>query len=177
MVKRKRIWIARDYAKCSGCRKCEVACSLFHEKKIWPEASRIRVFMLIPGAEIPHFCALCHDHPCVESCAYNAVSVSETTGAILVDKEKCTACGACITACPGRIPHLHPTENYALICDLCGGNPQCAKVCHEGRWDALWIADRHADYGYSWRLYARRPEEILKDLVINQFGEKGKELI
>jgi len=105
------------------------------------------------------------------------MSVSEVTGAILVDKEKCTACGACINACPGRIPHLHPTENYALICDLCGGNPQCVKVCHEGRWDTLWIADRQADYEYSWRLYARRPVEILKDLVINLFGEKGKELI
>ena len=45
-------WIARDYLKCSGCRKCEIACSLFHEKRIWPEASRIRVFMLVPGAEV-----------------------------------------------------------------------------------------------------------------------------
>ncbi|MGQ9461025.1 MAG: 4Fe-4S dicluster domain-containing protein, partial [Candidatus Bathyarchaeaceae archaeon] len=37
------IWVVRDYLKCSGCRKCEIACSLFHEKRIWPEASRIRV--------------------------------------------------------------------------------------------------------------------------------------
>lgn len=44
---KRRIWIIRDYVKCSGCRKCEIACSLFHEKRIWPEASRIRIFMLV----------------------------------------------------------------------------------------------------------------------------------
>ena len=90
MSSQKRIWIVRDYLKCSGCRKCEIACSLFHENKIWPEASRIRVFMLVPGVEVPHLCAQCDDYPCVESCPVNALSVSEETGAVLVDKEKCT---------------------------------------------------------------------------------------
>ncbi len=35
--------------KCSGCRLCEIACSLEHEGIIWPEASRIRIFELLPG--------------------------------------------------------------------------------------------------------------------------------
>jgi len=170
-----RIWIARDYIKCSGCRRCEIACSISHEGKIWPEASRIRIFMLTPGAEIPHFCAQCHDHPCLESCPTQAISVSNDTGAMLVDREKCTACGNCIDACPGRIPHLHPTENYSLICDLCRGDPQCVKVCSEGGWDALWIAP--APESYSYRLYARKPEELTKELLIHLLGEKGFEMI
>ncbi len=168
-------WIARDYLKCSGCRKCEIACSLFHEKRIWPEASRIRVFMLVPGAEVPHFCAQCHDHPCVDACPPTALSVDVKTGAILVDRGKCTSCGLCIDACPGRVPHLHPTENYALICDLCGGEPQCVKVCSEGGWDALWVANKPSSYSY--KLYAKRPEEITRELVINLYGEKGKEVV
>ena len=180
MVKRKRIWIARDYAKCSGCRKCEIACSLFHEKKIWPEASRIRVFMLVPGVEVPHLCAQCDDHPCIDSCSVTALSVSSETGAILVDREKCTGCGSCIEACPGKIPHLHPTERYALICDLCGGSPQCARVCHDGKWDAILAlyknpVGREATCNY--KLYARKPEEITKDLLLNLYGETGKDLI
>jgi len=175
MSKTEPVWIARNYTRCSGCRKCEIACSLFHEKRIWPEASRIRVFMLVPGAEVPHFCAQCHDYPCIESCPFEAISVSKETEAVLVDKEKCTGCGLCIDACPGRIPHLHPTENYALICDLCGGDPRCAKVCNEGKWNALWVVEK--DKSHSYKLYARKPEDVTRDLVINLYGEKGKEVI
>ncbi len=61
-----------------------------------------------------------------------------------VDRELCNACGNCVEACPGRIPHLHPTEGYALICDFCGGDPQCVKACHEGRWDSLFMVKRRA---------------------------------
>jgi len=168
------IWIVRDYLKCSGCRKCEIACSLYHENRIWPEASRIRVFMLVPGAEVPHFCVQCEDYPCVESCPTSALSISEETGAVLVDKEKCTSCGQCIEACPGKVPHMHPIEKYAVICDLCEGEPQCAKVCHEGEWDVLKVISR-GDRLY--KVFARRPEDITRELVINLYGETGEELI
>jgi len=181
MTTQKRIWIVRDYLRCSGCRKCEIACSLFHENRIWPEASRIRVFMLVPGAEVPHLCVQCEDYPCVESCPVDALSVSTDTGAVLVDKEKCTGCSLCIDACPGRVPHIHPTEKYAVICNLCGGEPQCVKVCQKGKWDALRIIFK-ADEQWSgrdraYKLYARTPEEITQDLVINLYGEAGEELI
>jgi Fe-S-cluster-containing hydrogenase component 2 len=170
-----KIWLARDLIKCSGCRKCEIACSIAHEGQIWPEASRIRVFMLTPTIEFPHFCAQCEDYPCVESCSFDALSVSDETGAVIVDKEQCTACGQCIQACPGRIPHIHPTEKYAVICDLCGGDPQCAKVCEEGRWNVLWVVPKPPSSSY--KLYARRPKEITEDLAKNLYGEYGKELV
>lgn len=168
--KRALIWIARDLSKCSGCRKCEVACSLFHEKCIWPEASRIRVFMLAPGIEFPHFCAQCEDYPCVEACPVNALSVSKETGAVIVDSNTCIGCGKCIDACPGRIPHLHSKGNKILICDLCGGDPQCVKVCQEGLWNVLRIVPKG---NYSYKLYARTPEEIARDLAVKIFGEDG----
>jgi len=168
------IWITRDYLKCSGCRKCEIACSLFHEGKIWPEASRIRVFMLVPGAEFPHFCAQCEDYPCVEACPEDALSISKETEAVLVDREKCTACGICIDACPGRIPHIHPTDKYAVICDLCGGEPRCVEACRKGEWNVLKAVTRK---DRSYKVYARTPEEITRDLVVNLYGEAGKELI
>jgi Fe-S-cluster-containing hydrogenase component 2 len=86
MAKKKEpIWIAREFPKCSACRKCEIACSLAHENRIWPEASRVRVFMLVPGLEFPHLCAQCEDYPCVESCPFKALSISKRTGAVLVD--------------------------------------------------------------------------------------------
>lgn len=168
------IWIARDLSKCSGCRKCEIACSLFHENRIWPEASRIRIFMLVPGVEFPHFCAQCDDYPCVEACPVEALSIHSKTGAVLVDKEKCTACGQCVEACPGRIPHMHPTENHILICDLCGGNPECVKVCREGGWNVLKTVSRE---DISYKLYARTPEEITRDLSVKIYGELGEEFL
>ncbi|MCD6088310.1 4Fe-4S dicluster domain-containing protein [Candidatus Bathyarchaeota archaeon] len=163
------IWIARDYFRCSGCRRCEIVCSLHHEGKIWPEASRIRVFMLVPGVEIPHLCVQCSDYPCVDSCPVNALSVDKRTGAVIVDREKCTACGECIDACPGKIPYIHPAENYAVICDLCGGDPKCVEACREGGWNALEIIKRE-DIP-TLRLYAKTPEEITRNVIRKLYGE------
>lgn len=53
----KPIWIARDMS----------ACSMEHEGWMWPEASRVRVFMPFPGVEVPHLCAQCQDYPCVDA--------------------------------------------------------------------------------------------------------------
>ncbi|MBS7658995.1 MAG: 4Fe-4S dicluster domain-containing protein [Candidatus Bathyarchaeia archaeon] len=170
----KNIWIARDYLKCSGCRKCEIACSLFHEGKIWPEASRIRIFMLFPGLEVPHLCTQCDNYPCVNSCKFNALSINEKTGAVIVNKEACTACGVCINACPGKVPWLHPKEKYVLICDLCGGNPKCVEECHEGGWDALKIIPKTV-LGFerkNYKLYAREPEDVTKELAKVIYGEE-----
>ena len=169
------VWIARDYAKCSGCRRCEIVCSLSHEGKIWPEASRVRVFMLVPGVEIPHLCAQCHDYPCVDACPTDALSVSKETEAVLVDKEKCIACGKCIDACPGKIPFIHPAEDYAVICDLCDGEPKCVEACKRGRWDALEILER--EDSHTFKLYARTPEELTRDTIVQLYGEEWKEKV
>jgi Fe-S-cluster-containing hydrogenase component 2 len=69
---------------------------------------------------------------------------------------------------------MHPRENKVLICDLCGGDPQCVKVCQEGLWNALRIVPRG---NYSYKLYARTPEEIARDLAVKIFGEEGERYI
>ena len=93
------VWVSREFSKCSGCRKCEIVCSLSHENKIWPEASRVRVFMLVPGAEFPHLCTQCEDYPCVQGCPTKALGVNKETSAVIVNVEKCVGCGKCIDAC------------------------------------------------------------------------------
>jgi carbon-monoxide dehydrogenase iron sulfur subunit len=170
-----RVWVARDYAKCSGCRICEIACSLQHEGRIWPEASMVRVFMFFPGLEVPHLCTQCHDYPCVASCPFQALGVNEETGAVEVYMDKCNACGACIEACPGRVPHLHPNRKYIVICDLCGGDPRCARVCTKLGYDCLSLSKRGAEMTYD--LYAVKPMEVAKNLALNLYGDEGREVI
>ena len=175
MSELEHVWIARDYTKCSGCRRCEIVCSLSHEGKIWPEASRVRVFMLVPGVEVPHLCAQCHDYPCVDVCPTDALSVNKETEAVLVDREKCTACGNCIDACPGKIPYIHPAEDYAVICDLCDGEPKCVEACRAGGWNALEVLKR--EESHTFKLYARTPEELTRETIVQLYGEKWKEEI
>jgi ferredoxin len=69
---------------------------------------------------------------------------------------------------------MHPTENRVLICDLCGGDPRCVKVCQEGSWNVLKVVPRGV---YAYKLYARTPEEITRDLAIKIYGEQGEDLL
>lgn len=131
--------------------------------------------MLVPGAEIPHLCTQCDDYPCVKSCQFEALSVDENTSAVLVDKEKCTACGVCIEACPGKIPHIHPKDNYVVICDLCDGKPECAKVCTKAGYNALRVVKEGPALSHN--LFAMVPEDLTKDVAENLYGEKAEELI
>jgi len=131
-------------------------------------------FHAVPGVDFPHFCAQCEDYPCVKACPVEALSIANKTGAVIVDAEKCIACGKCINACPGRIPHMHPNGKFILICDLCAGEPQCVKVCREGEWNVLKRVSRgNRSYG----LYARTPEEITRDLALKMYGEKAEEFL
>ncbi len=169
------VWIVRDHLRCTGCRRCEIACSLHHEGWIWPEASRIRIFMPFPGLEVIHLCAQCDDYPCVEACPVEALSVDERTKAVLVDREKCTGCGVCIDACPGQVPFLHPKDGKATICDLCGGDPECVKVCVEAGYRAIYAVEEEVNVNR--KLFARPPLEVARDIAVNLYGEKGLEVV
>jgi Fe-S-cluster-containing hydrogenase component 2 len=171
----KDIWISRDYAACSGCRRCELACSIYHEDWMWPEASRVRIFMPFPGLEVPHLCSQCKDYPCIDSCPVDALSKDDDTEAVIVDRDVCTSCGICINACPGQVPFLHPEDNKATICDLCDGEPECVEVCTEAGYNALTIVKESPNIHR--RLYSRNPIDIAKDLAVKFFGEKGEEVI
>lgn len=142
---------------------------------MWPEASRIRVFMPFPGLEVPHLCSQCQDYPCVKSCPVNALSIDPDTKAVLVDREKCISCSACIRACPGTVPYLHPKDNKATICDLCGGDPKCVEVCKEAGYNALILVNEGPSVHR--KIYSRNPYETAKDLAVKMFGEKGEEVV
>lgn len=117
---------------CTGCRRCELACSFKHEGKYWPEASRVRVDKdERKGIDFPFVCRQCGTAKCVEACALGALSRDSATKAVIVDRAKCAKCYACRTACPFHAIHVD-AEGLPLICDLCGGEPACAEGCPTG---------------------------------------------
>jgi Fe-S-cluster-containing dehydrogenase component len=95
---------------------------------------------------------------------------------VLVDRERCTGCGVCVERCPGSIPFLHPKDGKAVICDLCGGDPECVKVCQGANFDALSII-RPTWTVHTRKLFARTPEDLTRDVALNLYGEKAEELM
>lgn len=87
---------------------------------------------------------------CVEACAFDAIKVNPETGIAEVDPDKCTACGACVKACPKKIIELRKKwpKNRAVYvacaskdkgavtmkaCKAgCIGCGKCAKACAFG---------------------------------------------
>jgi anaerobic carbon-monoxide dehydrogenase iron sulfur subunit len=53
----------------------------------------------------------------------------QKTGVVLIDKETCTGCGNCVSACPDKMIQLDAVVNRADKCDLCGADPLCVKYC------------------------------------------------
>jgi Fe-S-cluster-containing hydrogenase component 2 len=123
---------------CTGCRDCEIVCTIKHEKVINPERARIRVIRdVFEGLELPVVCMQCIDAPCVEACRVDAIYEDER-GAKIIDYEKCIGCRRCIIACPLGAAFLDPVTKKPVKCDLCNGDPVCVKFCSTG-------AVRHVD--------------------------------
>ena len=125
--------------KCSGCRLCEMVCSLAHEGECSTAKSRIKIFRDEEfGNNLISVCLQCADAYCVESCAYGALSRDDKTGVVLVDDELCNVCEIFITACPLGAISLNKEREIVFKCDLCGGDPECVKICSRG---ALVVKD------------------------------------
>jgi len=117
--------------KCSGCRICELVCSLRSEKKFSPRKSRIRVSSVwpYPGLDVPVFCRQCKNPPCVKNCPTDSLTRDYVKGILLLSEEKCIGCGLCVEACPIGAIYIHSAKNIPMYCDLCEGDPSCAKYC------------------------------------------------
>ena len=70
---------------------------------------------------------------CARACDFDAIHMSET-GLPVVDVDKCTACGDCVTACPKSLFELRPLDAKLLVqCrNLISGDDalaQCRVAC------------------------------------------------
>ncbi len=126
-------FISINHSVCTGCRTCEVACSLFHFGECNPSRSAIRVLRrerdgLVTA--LPLVCQQCRDASCIPACPSGALSRTDEQAPVTVEVDKCSGCGLCTEACPAGCIFVEAGQGAAVSCDLCGGRPQCVALCH-----------------------------------------------
>jgi anaerobic carbon-monoxide dehydrogenase iron sulfur subunit len=116
--------------KCTGCRLCELVCSVMHEGVSNPAKSRIQVVKWEDeGQYIPMICQQCEDAPCKNVCPVGAISRDKDFGFLKVNYEVCIGCRSCVGICPFGAMNYNKTTRKVFKCDLCGGDPQCVRFC------------------------------------------------
>ncbi len=115
---------------CAGCRQCEMVCSFEHFQRFSPELARVTVIKDDRnGLDYPLMCRQCDECPPIEACPVGALSRTRT-GLTWCDADTCIGCGVCVEACTYDAIKLG--EGKALMCNLCGGNPECVARCPTG---------------------------------------------
>lgn len=123
-------YIQRIHDNCAGCLSCELACSLEHYGYFDRSKSRIRIIQDEEKSDIEiHQCIQCDERSCVDSCTVGALCINDKYGYVVHDESICIQCQKCYKACKYNGIFWDEERNYPLICDLCGGDPQCIKPC------------------------------------------------
>ncbi|MDY5020929.1 MAG: 4Fe-4S dicluster domain-containing protein [Blautia sp.] len=121
---------------CAGCMNCMFACTLNKDSAACLDLARIQMNTYTQAVfhieALP--CLQCVDPQCMRFCPVHAISIDEITGARVVNEEKCIGCKTCISACPYEVPRIvfDTVKKKATKCDLCGGDPECVKMCPTG---------------------------------------------
>jgi carbon-monoxide dehydrogenase iron sulfur subunit len=119
-----------DYEKCTGCRTCELVCSVQHEGAANPSKSRIKVVKWEwEGRYVPMSCQQCIDAPCLAVCPVKAISRDEQLNRVQVNYDACIGCRMCVAACPFGAMSFNIDLKKVFKCDFCDGEPQCARFC------------------------------------------------
>jgi Fe-S-cluster-containing dehydrogenase component len=127
-----------DTRLCVGCMNCVVACKT--ENNVPDGFCRDWITESVHG-EFPNVrlqirserCNHCDHPPCVHCCPTGA-SHQREGGFVMVTKDKCIGCKACMAACPYDARFTHP-DGYVSKCTFCihrveqGLNPACVSVC------------------------------------------------
>jgi carbon-monoxide dehydrogenase iron sulfur subunit len=138
-----RMYVASDPINCGGCRRCQLACSLFHFGECNLELASIHVTKHVFSGEYQvKTCRQCKEPRCLPACPIQAIYFDDKTGALVIDEKNCTGCRMCEEECPFDMIGYNPEMNINFKCDLCGGDPQCVNICS---YTAVRLIERRGD--------------------------------
>jgi len=106
-----------DLLRCMGCGACSIACKAERGTPAGISYNKVKMSEIgkYPNAKmkfLPMSCMHCKKPHCLEACP-NEATYQRDDGLVLIDKEKCVGCGACVVACPyGSRQLLKEMENY-----------------------------------------------------------------
>ncbi len=125
----KKIYVV-DPERCTGCRLCEIICSVKHMGVSNPAKSAIHIIKWDQeGFYLPMHCQHCEDAPCMAICPKKAISRDESLDRVVIDYDLCIGCKLCVSACPFGAMGYDPDQKKVFKCDLCDGDPQCVRFC------------------------------------------------
>ena len=115
--------------RCTGCMRCEIACSYEQSGVFQPPKSVIRISPFEAHTSYaPYTCTQCDEAWCMVACPVNAITIS-LVGAKVILNDLCVGCKLCTIACPYGTMFYDPDTAKATKCNLCGGAPACASAC------------------------------------------------
>ena len=122
-----------DHERCTGCRLCEMVCSVKHTGANSPNRSRIHIIKWpMEGFELPMLCQQCEDAPCIAVCPKDALSRDLALGRVVLNHDLCIGCKMCVAACPFGGMGIDTVTRKMIKCDLCDGEPACVRFCDSG---------------------------------------------
>lgn len=86
--------------------RCGGSCELRPRTNTFDGAASCAVVSALYGGETACSFGCLGKGDCVVVCNFDAIAINEQTGLPEVDQQKCTACGACVKACPKMIIEL-----------------------------------------------------------------------
>ncbi|MDY6932843.1 MAG: 4Fe-4S dicluster domain-containing protein [Spirochaetota bacterium] len=154
--------------QCSGCKICELVCSIKHFGVNNPKKSAIRVMVTYPHPvmRMPIVCSQCKAPVCEQVCPVDALR--RVNGVVQLDESVCISCYKCVEACPFGAIYAHDDCEYPIKCDMCNGEPECVKKCPKG---ALMLIPEVV-LGESKRLHNLLSYTQMKEIEFYESGEK-----
>ena len=122
--------------RCTGCHKCEQACSQIHFKTDeGKDKSALRIIKTNKGYQM-HVCD--QRGLCLDMCPVGALT-RRKNGVVWLDVKKCVGCQACVGFCPIGAMRKSDARIEPFKCISCGS---CVRACPE---HALELRKKNVD--------------------------------
>ena len=125
--------------------RCQGGCGVALERYTYDGLSSCRLAASMAGGPkvCQHACLALGD--CIKVCKFDALSIHN--GLIVVDEDKCTACGMCVSECPRKVIAIVPKPSRVIVrcqnadnakmakeacATACIGCRRCVKACQFG---------------------------------------------